>query len=745
MSQTVSPAAPGPGVSMLGALGAGAPPSGQAPGYGQAAILPPLPPTHDANTEILDGESRGGPDMGQAENLKRWIESVNIADELPEEEVATYGMRVSQDFEIDHTSCADWLEKYRRWMDRALQVTEPKTYPWVNASNVIFPLMSTASVQFAARAYPAIVVNKDVVKGVVEGSEDNDGLRERAERIGSYMSWQCLEEMPEWEGETDKLLHILPIVGSAFRKSYFDPALRRNVSRLVTSDKVIVNYKAISFYRAPRVTEIIEYYPHEIEEKVRAGVFTDYPYATMSGRMDGDLDAPIEFLEQHRRLDLDGDGYAEPYIVTVLKDTSTVARIVANYDMDGVIFAKSADGTPDRIRSIDHVAYYTPYEFLPNPDGGVYGIGFGHLLYPINAAIDTSLNQLLDAGHLANTGGGFIGKGVSLSSGSMRFAPGEYKQVNSSGPALKDNIVPLPFAGPNQVLFALLQFLVEAGKDVASIKDILMGQQPQANVAATTVLALIEQGMQVFSAIYKRVHRSLHAEYQKLYRLNRLYMDAEAKFRKGDMWGKVKREDFTPDSGCEPVSDPTMISNMQKLAKANFLLQFKDDPQINQLALRKRVFSYAGVDKMDELLNEQPPQPDPQIVLGQAQLALQKQIASEQLETKQVADAEEARRKRERDAVMNVLTLSQAYNQLAQAEKAAGDNDREWLTHQLEFMRSEIDRWGAGQTSAGGGTSDGGSAGNPPSAPAAGGNGPNPIQPMAQPPGNGAVSPLPAS
>ena len=715
----------------------GAPPGAPAP---SAAPLPPLPPTDDANSGLMDGIQVGSPDTELAAQLKRWIESVNICDELSEEEIGEIGHRVGEEFEIDEASRAEWLESYRKWMDLALQKIEPKTYPWPGASAVVYPLMTTASVQFAARAYPGIVVNRDVVKGVVVGSDENDDKKQRADRVGGYMSWQLLEEMEEWEGDTDKLLHILPIVGSCFRKTYFDPAIRRNTSRLVTSDRVCVNYRAIGFHRAPRVTEILQFYPNEIEEKVRSGEFIDQDYVAMNTNMDNDIDAPVEFLEQHRRWDLDGDGYAEPYIVTVLKDTAKVARIVANYDMDSVTFARSQRGGElDTIRTIKEVSYFTPYEFLPNPDGGVYGIGFGHLIYPINAAINTSLNMLLDAGHLANTGGGFMGKGISLSSGTLRFAPGEYKQVNIMGSVLKDNIVPLPFQGPNQTLFELLQFLVEAGKEVAAIKDVLMGDQPSANMAATTVLALVEQGMVVFSAIYKRVHRSLKSEYRKLYRLNRLYMDEVTKFRRGDQWLEVQRTDFSEDAGVEPISDPTMVSNMQKLARANFLLQFKDDPRINGLKVLERVMDYAGVDNFKELLNENP-QPDPQLQLAQAQLKLQQDTAAETLAMRKAKEIAEAQRERNRDDVLNLKDYTSAYLNLANAEKAAGSNDRDWLTHQTEFFRSEMDRLSAGLTTAsnpvaGAGAANGLAAGAVPPA----------VQPVAPQPGNGGVPSLPAS
>ena len=678
-------------------------------------------PTEDANTALIASSTRATPNMEQAHQLRRWINTVNIAEELDQTELGEIGMKVQREYELDDQTRSDWKVRYAAWMERALQIAQPKTYPWPNASNVLFPLMTTASVQFAARAYPAIVQGRNVVKGVVIGDDKDDAKKNRSDRVGGYMSWQLLDDMPDWEPGMDMLCHVLPIVGCMFKKVYFDPGMQRNVSEVISALKICVNYNAKSFDRLPRITEEIELYPIEIEERVRSGVFLDHDYALEAMTNAADMDAPVEFLEQHRRLDLDGDGYAEPYIVTVLRETGRVARIVAGYDMEGVTFG------PDHvIRRIKPVSYYEKFDFIPNPDGGIYGIGFGHLLYPINEAINSTLNQMLDAGHLANTGGGFIGRGVSMSAGSVRFQPGEYKQVNSTGADLKSNIVPLPFPGPNAVLFQLLGFLVDAGKDVAAVKDILMGNQPAGNVPATTVLALIEQGMQVFSAIYKRIHRALKGEYAKLYRLNRLYMDDTAKFRMGDQWKDVARSDFAEGAGVEPVSDPTMVSDMQRLGRGQFLLQLKDDPRINGVNVLKRVFGYAQIENADDLLIENPPAqpPDPQLVLGQHDLAL-----------RQAHEVEEARRKRERDAVMNVKDATQSYLNLANALKVSGETEQGWITHQMQVLQHAIDNWGDGE-STGAGAVDGSTGADG----SGGGAQPAGIPAMASPPG---IPPLP--
>ncbi|MDO8533524.1 MAG: hypothetical protein Q7S17_02120, partial [Xanthobacteraceae bacterium] len=375
-------------------------------------------PTNGDATEPAEQE---GPDKDLLGKLRRWSDPLttkNIADEIDAAVLAKIGDRVLRDFKIDDLSRKDWLTKSEDAIKLAMQVAEEKTTPWPNASNVVFPLMTVAAIQFNARSYPAIVMGRNVVKGVVIGRDDGDPVvdpqsgqqaidpqtqrpqwktppgekRRRAKRVADHMSYQFVEEQPEWEEDTDKLLIILPIVGCCFRKTYFAPELGRNASSLVNPKRLVVNYWAKSMETAPRITEIVEFYPNEVEEKIRAGLFLNLNYKVM-GSTTTDDDAPIEFLEQHRLWDLDGDGYEEPYIVTAHKTSGKVARIVAAYEAEGIIFSNETQ----EVARIRREHYYTKYDFIPNPDGGFYGLGFGQLLGPINDAVNTVINMLIDA------------------------------------------------------------------------------------------------------------------------------------------------------------------------------------------------------------------------------------------------------------------------------------------------------------------------------------------------------------
>ena len=663
--------------------------------------------------------------------LLRWSDALqvpNIAEELEETELSEIGVKVVEETKIDDRSRDSWMTMNKTAIDLAMQVVKARSGPWAGSSNVNFPLMAVAANQFAARAYPAIIADRNVVKGVVYGDDDGvpkrgpdaqpiigqngqpewdippGALRERADRIAEHMSYQLIEEQPEWEPDTDKLCHILPIVGSAFRKTYFDPAEGRNVSILVHPKNFIVNYWAKSIYTAPRLTEVLELYPHEIEENKRAGLFIDQDYGPPEG-ITIDPDAPDVFYEQHRRLDLDLDGYSEPYIVTVHKSSSKVARIAARYDAEGILFNR-AEG---RITKIIPIDYYTAYEFLPNPEGGIYGVGFGQLLGPINDQINTTLNMLFDAGHLQNAGGGWIGNGLSLHAGTVKFKPGEYKYVNALGSTVRDAIVQMEFPGASDVLFKLLGLLIDAGKDVASIKDILTGDQMAANTPATTILALIEQGLKVFTAIFKRIHRSLKSEYDKCYRLNRLYLEESTRYRIGNVNRVISRADYVQGAGIEPVSDPKTVSDMQRLGRAEFLRQFLVDPYVKPIEVRRRVFEAAGIDKVNELLmTEQPPNP---------QLLIQ---------------AEELRQLGIRTRAKALSDMTVAVLNLAKVDAMEADKNFRWIDTQMDALKADMEAVTNAGSNAGAGQANAGP-----------GNGRGSLSGLAAPPGNAMVSPIP--
>jgi chaperonin GroES len=469
------------------------------------------------------------------------------------------------------------------------------------------------------------------------------------------MSYQLLEEIQDWDEDEDKLLLQMSIVGCSFRKTYFDVMLGQPCSDLVPAKYVVYNH-ATPFNKLRRITHCLNLFKNEIIERQRGEIFEEDLTLGMPAGEDNDEDGHFEFLEQHCWYDLDGDGYKEPYIVTVLKDTSEVARIIARFDEDGIFLNGKQE-----ISKIVPVEYFTKFAFMPNPDGGSYDVGWGMLLNPINETVNTVLNQLLDAGTLANTGGGFLVNGLKMKGGPARFVPGEFTPVDTSGCKISDNIYHMQFPGPNAVLFNLLGMLIEAGKDISSVKDILTGDQ-QVNQTATTTLALIEQGQKVFSAIYKRVHRSLKQEFKKLYRLNKLYLQPEDYYRFQDKVEPIYLEDYQgDDTDVAPVSDPTLVSDAQELTRAEALMKFVGDPLFDQMELRKKYLKALKEQDIDTLLVKEPPQApeDPQLLIIQADIEAQKLEVTAQAE-RIVAEMDQIAAKVAETEASTILKLAQA-------------------------------------------------------------------------------------
>ncbi len=597
----------------------------------------------------------------------------NVADIMTDDELSRLAYTVLREYDIDVNSRMEWMKRSEAAIELAKQVAKPKSYPWKKAANVKYPLVTIAAVQFQARAYPAIVGGRDLVKTRVNGFDPDGSKRARGARVGMHMSWQLLDEMKEWEEETDKMLIIIPIVGMCYRKTYFCPTKGRNVSKLVLAQNLVTNYNVSSFLDCPRKTEELDLYPNEIVERMRSDVFLKFDFgqaqnqggtstqsAKSSENRSIDPGAPHRFLEQHRWYDLDDDGYAEPYIVTVHKDTNKVVRVVPRFDENSVVMNQA--GEVVRIEAHEH---YTKYGFLPNPDGSAHDIGFGDILMPINESVNSSLNMMLDAGHLQNVGGGFVGTGIRMKGGVIRRKLGEYVPIPTTGKNIRENLVDVQHPGPSPVLFQLLGLMIEAGKEIASIKDILTGEQKASNTPASTTLALIEQGLKTFTAIYKRIHRSFGQELRVLFALNQRYMQPRQYFMLLDSQDPVevlKMDYQTEDLDITPLSDPTMVTDMQRMARAEAMLPFAQDPDFNGREIKRRYLEAMSIEDVEGLWATQEQQ---QNAAQNAQRQLQ--MAMEELQNKKT-EAEAKMLGAESKAILDIAK--------AEAEEAGQQIDK---------------------------------------------------------------------
>lgn len=599
------------------------------------------------------GEQEEAEPVTGVQRLLALFQSGNIAALLQDEDggkerLALIGERAIRHYKLDEDSRKEWVEKNKDAVKLARQVADEKNYPWPNAANIIYPLVSEAAIQFNARAYPAIVDGKNIVKPKIQGNDPEGVKKARGERVAHHMSWQLSEEAPEWEDDTDRLLIMLPIAGSVFRKWWFDAELGRNRSEIISAEDFVVNHGCKSLARAPRKSFKFTRYPHEIEEKIRGGDWLDVDLGQPLEAGD-DEDAPHEFIEHYCRLDLDDDEYGEPYAVTVHCETQQVVRIDPCFGLDRV----TVEG--EKVIAIESEVYFAHYCFMPDPDGGFYGMGLGQLLFGTNKAINGVINMLMDAGHMSALGGGFLGKGATLQGGSVSFKPGEWKKVDVTGQQLAQNIVPLPVRDPSSVLFSLLGLLIESGKSLAATKDILTGENVNSQMPASLGLAMIEQGLKVFSAIYKRVHRALKDELGILYRLNGLYLNPNTYFTLLDEAEQVGPEDYAQDDlDVVPVTDPTVVTDMQRLGRAQFLMQFMGNPAMNQQEIMSRILEAASIEDIPKLFAEQPPV-DPKVKEAETKanhefmrikidgaVALSEILENETKALKNIADAEAA-------------------------------------------------------------------------------------------------------
>lgn len=546
-------------------------------------------------------------------------------------ELSSLGMKLSDEIQLDLTSRLDWEDRNDKANKLALQVVEKKTFPWPGASNVKFPLITIAAMQYHSRAYPALVSNNDVVKCKVYGSDPTNELHKQAQRISTHMTYQVMEEDEGWEENTDRTLLVQAIAGVAIKKSYFDSIKGHNVSELVLPNDFIVNYYTKSIADSPRITQRIFLSSNDLYERQARGLFitpdVEVPPTQVGTNLlnsgmqqqqgvyqqTDDPDTPYEFFELHCWLDLDEDGYKEPYIVFIRRDTQKIYRIVARY------FENSIEYRDGKIVCIKPEQYFTKYGFIPSPDGGFYDLGFGTLLGPLNDSINTIVNQLIDAGTMSTTGGGFLGRGVKIKGGDYTFKPQEWKRVDSTGDDLRANIYPLPTKEPSQTLYQLLQLLINYGERIAGATDIMTGVSPGQNTPAETSRNTVEQGMKVFNGIYKRTWRAMKEEFQKLYRLNQLYLPAESiQFEYNNEMQFISPDDYILDVKLiKPAADPNVVSDSQRLMQAQSVAQLAaTSGGFNTYEVNKRYLEALKVPGIDQVLpdptgpNAIPPQPN---------------------------------------------------------------------------------------------------------------------------------------
>jgi chaperonin GroES len=633
------------------------------------------------------------------------IRSPNLCSRFTKEDLITIGEHVAEGYEDDEASRASWLRRNEAGMDLALQLTKDKSFPWPNCSNVAFPLVTIAALQFHARAYPAIVDGPNLVKCAY--AQDPA----RADRISRHMSWQLLHQDLEWEAQEDVALLNLPIVGSNFKKVYYSDSKTHNVSGLVLSKDLVMNYWSKSVTDSPRKTHRIWLSRNTVYERVMRGIYENVleepwfqdpsrpktlPGTAEADRRKGmiqsqpDAATSILFYEQHVNLDLDDDNYDEPYVITVEASSKRVVRIVTRFDRTSSIERVASGKDKGKIIKITPTEYFSPKIFIPSPDGGVYGMGFGLFLGPLNEAVNSLVNMLIDSGTLQTTSGGFLGRGAKIRSGTMNFSPFEWKRVDAAGDDLRKNIVQLPVNAPSDVLFQLLSLLINYTSRVAGTTDTTVGENPGQNTPASTMQTMVEMGQKVYTAIFKRIWRGSAEEFRRLYTLNSIYLPEDRTFPGG---ATLKDYESPVDEVC-PVADPNMISDSMKIQQAVALKSAAmSTPGYDKDAVELRFLRALRVEKPEELFKggaNQPPPPDPRVQTAQikaqtdaAQLQADMQLAAMELQAKQQEFAISLLEERR-------LNNAKILELMAKAEEAAANAQSEQAYAQVALVNAQI-------------------------------------------------------
>ena len=570
----------------------------------------------------------------------------NLVEELDMSELGQLSSGILSSIKADRESRSEWEKTYVDGLKYlGMRFEETRSQPFDGSTGVMHPLLAEATTQFQASAYKELLPPRGPVKTEIIGTRTPD-VEAQADRVQEFMNYYIMNEIPGYDGELDMLLFYLPLAGSAFKKVYFDTVTRAAVSSFVEPQDLIVPYEASDLNTAERVTQVIAMSRNEIRKQQLAGFYADVEIKEGGAYLRRDeIDEEIDDIqgvspsynsdrdhliyEVHTVLDLPGfedigedgepTGLKLPYIVTIDDSSRQVLAIRRNYRQNDPFKRK--------------INYFVQYKFLPGL--GFYGLGLSHMIGGLAKASTSLLRQLIDAGTLANLPAGFKARGMRIRDEDEPLQPGEFRDIDTTGASLKENLIPLPIKEPSTVLQSLLGTLVESGKRFAAIADTNIGDMNQAMPVGTTV-ALLERGTKVMSAIHKRLHHSQKLEFKLLAQIFAEYLPPVYPYRTGSGAEDFKVADFDERIDVVPVSDPNIFSQSQRITMAQELLTMvQSNPDIHGpqgiYEAYRRMYAALGVDDVESLIQapQEPPPPAPidagiensGLLIGQPQVA----------------------------------------------------------------------------------------------------------------------------
>ena len=540
--------------------------------------------------------------------------SDNLAEYLSDYELSRISSDLSSEFDSNKASRQEWEDTYSNGLELLGFSYSERSQPFRGASGVTHPLLAEAATQFQAQAFNELLPSSGPVRTAIMGEETREKASQ-AQRVRQFMNYYLTNVMEDYTPDMDQMLFYLPLAGSTFKKVYFDEAMGRIVSKFVPAEQLVVPYETSDLDTCPNITQVVRMGLNDLRKMQVGGFYLDIPVTPVQQDLDSvetemdringmessQIDYDCTLLECHVDLDLEGyedrdeegepTGIKLPYIVTISQDNGQVLSVRRNYLED------------DEQRK--KIQYFVHYKFLPG--FGFYGLGLIHTIGGLSRTATSSLRQLIDAGTLSNLPAGFKARGLRIRDDDEPLQPGEFRDVDAPGGAIRDSLMPLPFKGPDQTLFQLLGFVVQAGQRFATITDMKVGDGNQGAAVGTTI-AMLEQGSRVMSAVHKRLHYAMRQEFKILARVMSETLPPEYPYSIEGADQSVMATDFDDRVDVIPVSNPNAFSQSQRILLAQTKLQLATQaPEMHNMhEVFRDMYEALGVTDVDRLMKAVP-------------------------------------------------------------------------------------------------------------------------------------------
>ena len=559
------------------------------------------------NPEAVSIETEDGGmiiDFGKEEDTETSEFDSNLAEFIEDSELDKLANDLLSSFESDKQSRSEWAKSYVKGLDLLGMKIEERQQPWAGSSGVFHPVLTESIVRFQAQAMGEIFPAQGPVRTKTVGKISREKT-EQAKRVENEMNYLLTEEMTEYRDETEQMLFKLPLAGSAFKKVYYDPLLERPCAMFVPAEDFVVSYGVTDLMTCERYTHVMKKTQNEVAKLQDNGFYRDVElpepepeYTDIQEKYD-DLDGESgvledddrhTLLEMHADIELpepfqEEDGIARPHVITIEKSSRTILSIRRNY---------YADDEKKRKRQ-----FFVHYRYLPGL--GFYGTGLIHLIGGLAKSATSILRQLIDAGTLSNLPAGLKARGLRIKGDDSPLMPGEFRDVDVPGGAIRDAITFIPYKEPSSVLYQLLQNIVDEGRRIGSVADIQVGDI-NAQAPVGTTLALMERSMKVMSGVQARLHAALKKELRLLSNIVKDYMGPDYVY---EMEGEFSRtKDFDERVDVIPVSDPNAATMSQRIMQYQSALQLSQQaPQLYDMGkLHRQMLEVLGIDQAKEII-----------------------------------------------------------------------------------------------------------------------------------------------